>query len=153
LFLNYICVAIPAVQRLSLTKIFHSSRDFCHIQYSALSPAIMRGITDPGRGRKFKWDLRNKHFSNVTFRIVPKHLLYMYRYNLYAPVTVCPTRGLLPLPFLIISFEKPIIELVDDKNLRWIVEATTVEDIIRICLFTFLFVVIETVRKLVLINR
>ena len=49
---------------------------------------------------------------------------------IYIPVTVCPTRGLLPLPFRIISFVKPIILLVVVASLLVIKELTAGEAII-----------------------
>ena len=49
---------------------------------------------------------------------------------MYIPVTVCPTLGLLPLPFRIISFVKPIILFDDVESLLVIKQLTVVEAII-----------------------
>jgi hypothetical protein len=54
-------------------------------------------------------------------------------YFRYLPVTVCPTRGLLPLPFLTISFVKPIIAFDDVDNLLVMLALTEA----IICLSTF----------------
>jgi hypothetical protein len=57
----------------------------------------------------------------------------MIAVNFYIPVTVCPTRGLLPLPFRIISFVKPII-LFDVDSPLVIKERTAVEVLLIISL-------------------